>query len=469
MINLDIIKKIYFIGIKGSGVSSLAEFLHKKGYEVTGSDIPKEFYTQKSLESENIIFYEDFNVNNITNDIDLVVHSTAYNVDNNIEIKEALQKDIKIVSYPEMLAFLFNSHYGIAVTGTDGKSTTSAMLSVALNEIGLKPNAIIGTTMSQYKKGYLSGDNNLFVIEADEYQNKLKLYYPKVTILTTINYDHPDFFKTKEDYVQVFKDFINKVPKDGILICCVDEPEIRNIIENIDCKVVTYGFSEDADYTAKNLQTLCRRNCFDVYKNNDHASGGHSKLGNISLQFPGKHNILNSLAVIACLDFFRVDFEKTANSLRIFSGTARRFERKGEFKNALLVDDYAHTPKEIKATLEATKEFFPDKKIYCVFQPHTFSRTEMFLEEFSEAFDKADLAIILDIFASAREHFAVQRVSSKDLVDKISLRGVESFHLKTVEEAADYFSKHLNKDTVLLTLGAGDSYKVLDILLNLIK
>jgi len=254
-IDLSNIKKAYVIGIKGSGVISVVEILHSRGVEISGSDTGEKFFTDEILQRLGVKYFEKFNERNIPYDADLIIYSTAYNEDNNEEVRAARKKNIPMVSYPEILAGLFNSKFGIAVCGTHGKTTTSAMLASALKNCGKDPLAVIGSKVIEWEGNALAGQGEFFVAEADEYQNKLSLYEPKGVILTSCDWDHPDFFKDYKEYKQVFSDFVAKIPKTGFLVVWGDSVDTLDVAENTKGKILSYGFNEENDIAIEIVET----------------------------------------------------------------------------------------------------------------------------------------------------------------------------------------------------------------------
>ena len=380
---LNKVKNIYIIGIEGAGTSALACILKAQGKNVVGSDEGDHFYYDV-LKKKNIKVFHKFSKNNLkkafsnkedeSDKIDLVIYSTTIIPEQNEELAEVINaKEIKnILSYPQALGIVFNqAKTGIAICGTHGKTTTTAMLATVMQENGLNPTALVGSKVLEWGNGVLIGDRDYFIIEADEYQNKLQYYNPKGVILTSADYDHPDFFKTEEEYIKTFKDFIARIPKEGFLVAYQGDKNVVEISKVAKCKVVFYNLEQD-----KNKFTL---------------------------EMPGEHNLLNALAVLKVVEILKLNKKLSKNVLAKFQGTVRRFQIKGKYKETLIIDDYAHHPTEVKATLQATKEHYPNKIIKCIFHPHTFTRTKALLEEFAKSFTDAHEVYLLDIFGSARE------------------------------------------------------------------
>lgn len=452
--NLNNIKKAYVIGIKGSGVVAVAEILKSQGVEVSGSDTHEKFFTDKVLQRLGVKYFEEFSAANVPTDADLVIYSTAYNEKNNVEFREAVKRKLPMMSYPEILARLFNRRYGIAVCGTHGKTTTSAMLADVLKNVGADPGAVIGSQVLDWGGNALAGRGEFFVIEADEFQNKLKLYEPKAAILTSVDWDHPDFFPTFEEYKQAFADFAAKIPKVGFLVVWGDSVATNEAACSCQGEIIKYGFADDNDLVIAKMEN---KKFAVTFLEKD--------LGEFEIQLVGDHNMLNAAAVIAVCHKLNLDMEKVRAALKNFRGTSRRFEYVGERNGAILIDDYGHHPEEIRVTLKGAREIYPDKNLIAVFHPHSFSRTEAMLQDFAQSFDAADQVIVLDIYGSARETSG--QVSSKDLVNLINKydRG-KAEYVPTIEEAAEFLRDKIGDQDVVLCIGAGNVFEVAEKLKN---
>lgn len=448
--DLSKVKKIYVIGIEGAGTSAIAQAYQNLGMEVSGSDNGDHFY-QDVLEAKNIKVFDKFDAGNLPEDVDLVIHSTAYGK-NNPELEKAKEKNIPILSYPEALGELFKEKFGIAVSGTHGKTTTTAMLAECLREIGADPNAIVGSKVKQWQSNVLLGKGDFLVAEADEYQNKLQYYHPMAAILTSVDWDHPDFFPTVTEYAKVFEDFVAKIPRHGFLVYCGDDADAEKISKAASCEKLSYGFGENNDYKISNQRIIDNGQEFEVAYKEDN-------LGKFSLQFPGKHNALNATAAIAVCHKLKLDLEKAKDALRNFQGTARRFEYVGERNGAILIDDYAHHPAEIKATLKAAREKYPEKNIWTIFHPHTFTRTKALLHDFAQSFDDANNVIVIDIYGSAREKQG--GVSSQELVNLINKYDHgKAEYVPTIDEAIAFLRDKAGENDVVISMGAGDVWRV---------
>lgn len=465
-IDLNKIRRAYIIGIKGSGVIALVEILCSRGIEIIGSDTAEKFFTDEILKRLNISYFEKFDPQNVPADADIIIYSTAYNEKNNVEFKAAQEKNLPMVSYPEILAGLFNAKYGIAVCGTHGKTTTSAWLANTLKEIGADPVAVVGSKVKNWNGNALVGSGEYFVAETDEYQGKLKLYDPKAVILTSCDFDHPDFFENFEAYKDTFRAYVEKIPRSGFLVVWGDSVDTLEIAQRAQCRYFTYGFNEENDFRVtnyenntnyentkdENLNTKYKLQSFELIY-------GKKSLGKFDINLPGKHNVLNATAVIAACQALHQDMEKVREVLGHFRGTARRFEYIGQRNGAILIDDYGHHPEEIKATLKTAREQYGLKTIWAIFHPHTFTRTKALLQEFAQSFDDADKVIVLDIYGSARE--AQGGVHSEDLVKLINTynRG-RAEYIATIDETVKFLKKQIGADDVIITLGAGNVWEV---------
>lgn len=453
--DLNNIKKVYVIGIKGSGVIAIVEILHSLGIEVSGSDTEEKFFTDKVLKKMGIKYSEGFSSKNIPDGIDLVIYSTAYNEKNNPEFQEAKKRNLTMLSYPEILGELFNKKYGIAVCGTHGKTTTSALLAAALKNTEADPTAVIGSRVIEWGSNALVGKGEFFVIEADEFQNKLKFYNPKAVILTSLDFDHPDTYKDFTEYKKAFIDFVGKIPKAGFLVVWGDSVVTNEVAKSCPGEVIKYGFHADNDVIVSKVPS---------------ENGGNQKfsikffgkdLGIFETSLVGDHNLLNAAAVIGVCSKLNLDVEKFREGIKNFKGTSRRFEKNGERNGAILIDDYGHHPEEIQATLKAARGIYPDKKIIAVFQPHSYSRTEALLQEFSQSFESADQVLVLDIYGSARENSG--KISSNDLSELINKysRGKASYMPK-IEEAFDFLKDKISSEDVVIAIGAGNGWELLE-------
>ena len=447
------IKKVYIIGIEGGGTSALACLYQNMGLSVSGSDEGDHFFASV-LQSANIPVANKFSATNLPTDTDLIVYSSAYHQNSNAEMTAALVSGKLMLSYAEAIADLFKQKFGIAVCGSHGKTTTTAWLGYVLHQAGLSPSMIVGAKVSQLPSG-LTGKSDYLIVEADEYQNKLRLYEPKITLLNNIDYDHPDYFLSVEDYEQAFIDFIKKMSEDKVLIANNDDETITRIVpNNFEGRLITYSLTTDtADYLATDIRL---DNVIQHFK----VSQKGQLLGECTIRLLGQHNVSNALAVIATCLHLGLDWNTIQKHLAEFTGTARRLQSLGEFNGAVVLDDFGHHPTEIKATIGAVRQLYPEKRLVVVFHPHTFSRTKALFNNFLTCFTNVDELIILDIYASARETANI--VSSQELVDKIKERdnNIDVKHIPTLSGAEDYLRNNLKADQVLLLLGAGNVFEI---------
>lgn len=468
------------IGIKGVGMTMLAQFFAENGVEVVGSDTDEKYMTDEVLKKIGAKVIEKFDDKNIPKDVDLIIYSTSYNRENNIEVKcvlgckccTAKKNKIKVLTYAEALGEVFNQRYGIAVVGSHGKTTTSAWLGYVLREAGKDPNVLVGANVPQFNGAALVSKSDYMVIEADEYQNKFKHFNPKGVLLNNIDYDHPDFFPTEDEYKNIFIELVKRIPKKGFLVANYDDPIIRKIAQvNCTAKVITYAINESADYVAYNIKQEGDKQYFKVKLGVD--DDEDNELGDFSISLIGKHNILNALAVISTAIELGIDLVDIRKHLEDFKGTARRMEVMGEFRGATIIDDYAHHPTEIKTTLAGVRQVYGDnhrpggaRKIKVVFHPHTFTRTKAMLNEFGESFSDADEIIVLDIYGSAREEHG--GVSSEDLVRKVKSQKskVKVKHIPTLKKCEEYLRENIERDDVVILMGAGDVFRIGE---NLVK
>jgi UDP-N-acetylmuramate--alanine ligase len=466
-------KTIYFVGIKGVGMTMLAQFLKKQGYQILGSDLGDVFLSDKVLKSSRIKVLSPFSVKNIPSNLGMIVYSSAYNKKNNLEIKFIAEhpekfKNISVLSYAEVLGNFFNSYKGLAVCGTHGKTTNSAWLAYVLWKSGIKINALVGSRVPQFAGSSLAGKSSYLVAEVDEYQNKLQYFQPQAVVLNNIDYDHPDFFKTPASYLKVFADFLKKIPREGFLVFNNRDSNIKKIKQYCQGQLISYDLmagsdnprtkeQKELDYLAFDLKI---KNTYQVFKLD--FQGNY--LGEFKIKLWGKHNVLNALAVIAAARKLRVPMEKIKKYLASFTGTERRTQVLGKYKGALIIDDYAHHPTEIKATLQGLAQHYAEKNLITIFHPHTFTRTKALFADFVKSFSETNELIVLDIYGSAREKKG--GVSSQELVlaikkfNKKNKYQQKVKYISTIAQTVDYLRPRLKKTDLLLLMGAGDVFRV---------
>lgn len=446
-INLKTPCKVFFIGIGGISMSGFAELLHDNGFTVCGSDM-KESKITKHLSSLGINISYGQKKENITGDIDFVVYTAAIHPDNP-EFAAAKAAGIPMMERAEMVGQIMKNYpNSIAVSGTHGKTTTTSMISHIYLAAKKDPTISVGGILSAINGNIRIGHSDDFITEACEYTNSFLKFHPTAGIILNIDADHLDFFKDLDDIRNSFKKFANLLPENGVLIINNEVTDYKSITEGLKCKVITYGLEGDADYLASDIS-------FD-----DHGHGNFELVKNgqktgrkISLNVLGRHNISNALSAIALAEFYDIPFEAIAEGLSAFKGTERRFELKGSFNGVTVVDDYAHHPAEIKATLTAAKKY-PHNHLWCVFQPHTYTRTKALLPEFAKALSEAENIILTDIYA-AREKDPGD-ISSRDLQEEIKKLGKNAYYFGSFDEIENFLTKNCIHDDLLITMGAGD-------------
>ncbi len=448
--DLENIKSIHMIGIKGTGMSALALLLARLGIKVTGSDTPNSFFLIKehNYSDAGITIYPDFNPNNIPSNVDLVIVASSHNSADNPEVKAMQHTKAKpLYTYGEFLGLLTREIPTIAIVGTHGKTTTTNLLAHTLLSNNKSIITIAGPTNQQNLDAmHTVKDPRYFILEADEYQNKLQYYYPKGVIMTNVELDHPDYFKTDDQYFKVFIDFVTRIPEDGFLIYCADDKGAVRVARHATCKTFPYSLNENSQLL--NITTYA--NIF----NNSKSTLPSSLLGD--------HNKLNALGVALASKQLGLTDKQIKQGLATFQGSDRRMQKISD--SPLIYDDYGHHPTEIKAVLSTLRQKYPNKEIWTIFQAHTYTRTARFLVEFGQAFKHSDHTIVLDIWGSAREDNG--QVHARDIVDLIEKNRGRAYYLSTREEASTYVKKFASKDALILTIGASDIYKIHELLKN---
>ena len=459
------IKKIHFVGIKGVGIAPLAIIAKEAGFDVAGSDIEEAFITDQEINDAGIQIFSGFDSKNIEG-VDLVITTGAHGGFSNPESKSARERGITVISQAEALSkfmdgsFFGKDFFGIAVSGSHGKTTTAAIISTVLKENSLDPSYSIGTgnIPSLGKSGHF-GRGKYFVGEEDEYvvdvdsdtRPKLLLLRPKVIIVTNVDYDHPDVYPSISELSAVFLEFANKLGEDGLLIACGDSIYDKKLLKDFGGRKISFGMSRTNDFYIEKVSMNEDQMFFWVRSN-------ETLLGEFSMRVFGEHNAVNALSAIALGLEIGLSLDQIKKGLAVYKGSKRRSEYIGKTSgSALVYDDYAHHPQEIKRTLEAFKTSFPKKKIVAIFQPHMHSRTKKLLEQFISSFESADEVIITEIFSSFREK-RDPKFSAKQIAEPIRNKAVFISSLSDVIKYAD--EKNYSSDTVIITMGAGDVYKI---------
>ena len=461
MYQIDFNKKahVHLIGIGGISMSGLAEILMKEGFEVSGSDAHLSDLT-RHLESLGARVYEGQSAANIDQEpgIDVAVYTAAVHEDN-LELAAVRRRGIPVLTRAQLLGEMMrNYREAVAVAGTHGKTTTTSMIADMLLAGKLDPTISVGGILKDIGGNIRVGGSDLFVTEACEYTNSFLSFYPTAEVILNIEEDHLDFFKDLQDIRRSFRKFVGKLPDGGLLVMnsAIEAPQ--EIIGGKACRVVTFGKSADSDFTAENITfDEFARPSYDLVIRGEQA-------GRIHLGVTGEHNVYNSLAALAVVLELGMDLDSAKAGLKVFGGTDRRFEKKGEIGGVTIIDDYAHHPQEIRATLEAARHY-PHRKLWCVFQPHTYTRTKAFLDQFAQELAAADEVIVADIYA-ARETERLG-VSSANLVEKIRARGTKAHYIPSFDEIETFILENCVQGDLLITMGAGDIVKVGEKLLGM--
>lgn len=441
---------VHFIGIGGISMSGLAEILLEEGFTISGSDAKQSALTD-SLAQKGATIYIGQKASNLSIRPALVVYTAAIREDNE-EFKAAVDAGIPMLSRAELLGQIMDNYEkSIAVAGTHGKTTTTSMISQILLVAKADPTISVGGILEAIGGNIRVGASEVFITEACEYTNSFLHFHPKYSIITSVEAEHLDFFKDIDDIRRSFHEFAGNTAHDGVLIINGQIAALDQITNNLSCSVTTYGLCENDDFYAKNI----------TY--NDHACGTYTlmhkteDLGTVSLSVPGRHNVSNSLAAIALCLNLGLPLDVIKKGLLQFGGTKRRFEYKGTKNGITVIDDYAHHPTEVAATLTAARNY-PHGRIICVFQPHTYSRTKAFLSDFARVLSMADIVVLADIYA-AREKNTIG-ISSKDLLAELQENGQESYYFPSFDEIEKFLSEKCINNDLLITMGAGDVYLI---------
>lgn len=447
--------RIHFVGIGGIGMSGIAEVLINLGYKVSGSDIKLSDITER-LRRLGATIYEGHNGSQVEG-ADVVVISSAVSSDNP-EIMAAKQANIPVIPRAEMLSELMRLKYSVAVAGAHGKTTTTMLIASVLEKGNLDPTVVIGGKLKNIGTNALLGKGDFIVAEADESDGSFLKMSPSIAVVTNIDREHLDFYKDLDDIKTAFSQFIEKIPFYGLAVLCLDNEELQDIIPTIQKRYTTFGLNAQADYQARNIVQEGLKSRFTVYRMGN-------RLGDITLNLPGLHNVSNSLASIAVGMELDIPFNLIQKALETIDGVQRRLEIKGERDGITVVDDYGHHPTEIKTTLQAAKQSFPDRRLVVVFQPHRYTRTKALFHEFTRAFFQSDVLIILPVYSAGEK--VIEGVDSKDMQLEISRRGHrEAIWVEDFNAALQTINSVVKNGDILLTLGAGDVWKIGEQFLN---
>lgn len=435
---------IHFIGIGGISMSGLAVVLLQKGFKITGSDRQKSNITNK-LEALGATVFEGHNEKNIEG-ADLVVHTAAVHMDNP-EMRASVDNNIRLIDRAECLGAIMKLYKNaVGISGTHGKTTTTGMLTYALMHADTDPTISIGGELDIIDGNIRAGMSDFFVTEACEYTNSFLKFFPYIAVITNIEEDHLDFFSGIEEIRKSFCDFADLTKDSGYVVANGDDENIKIALANSDCNIVYYGKNNACDYYYENVITKNGYPEFDVMHKG-------SIKAHIKLNVPGVHNIMNSLAVIAVCDILEVDLSKAIDGIEKFKGTKRRFEKLGMLNGATVISDYAHHPTEIAATIKAAKSF-DYNKMWCVFQPHTYTRTKTLWNSFLNCFDGVDKLVLTHIYAAREQFDGVTKAS--DLAEQINNRGLNTSYIEDFDDICDHLRKNVEPDDIVFIMGAGD-------------
>jgi UDP-N-acetylmuramate--alanine ligase len=458
-------KRFHFIGAGGIGMSGLAALLVKHKAIVTGSDQTDSVVIERLRQSgaDIKIGHKEHNLNPTA---DAVVISAAIREDNP-ELMLARREGIKVYKYAEALGRVFNFYSGVAISGTHGKSTTSAWLAYILKNAGLDPTFIVGADIPQLGGNSGVGDGKWFVAEACEYDRSFLNLKPQIGCILNIEADHLDYYKDEAEIVEAFRGFALGVKPGGVIIANGEDKNVCQIIldsrlRGNDRKIETFGFGEGCNYHADNIEENNGLYEFDVYHNKE-------LLGRAKTSIPGKHNVANALAVVASAVNAGIEPDTVLQILSGFTGVDRRLMLKAQLNGITILDDYAHHPTEIRASLKAIREHYRPKRLWCVFQPHQYSRTRFLLDDFAESFKLADITIVPEIYFVRDSLQSKKEVNAQVLVDRIRAKASEAIFIDGFDEICDYLAKQVRKGDVVVTMGAGDVWKVSDGLIQRIR
>lgn len=443
------IKKLHFVGIGGIGMSGIAEILIDQGFTITGSDKAASDNTER-LQSLGVKLFVGHDAKNLDPDVDVLVYSSAVGPDNP-ELIEAQKRKIPVIRRAEMLAEVMRLKYGIGIAGTHGKTTTTSMVSLVLMEGGIDPTVIVGGRLRGLAGSNARlGKGDFIVVEADEFDRSFLSITPTIAVLTTLETDHLDTYRDLDDIKGAFIQFASKVPFYGSVVLCLDEPALQDIMPKIKKKIITYGLNGQADIQAVDIMHKQNTSTFLVVRDS-------TELGQIALQIPGRHNVHNALAAIAVGLELKVPFDKIKKGIEKFSGVFRRWEVKAEIDGMTIVDDYAHHPTEIKATLAGAKSGWR-RRVVCVFQPHLYSRTRDFYEEFGRAFFNADVLVLTDVYPAREE--PIQGVTGELIANAAKSFGHKAVHyIPEKKNVPEFLMTIKQPGDIIITMGAGDIWR----------
>lgn len=443
-------RHIHMVGIGGIGMSGIAEILLQRNYKVTGSDNSLGETTER-LQELGATVYKGHEEKNIEG-ADVVVYTSAVKASENIETKTALDRQIPVIKRAEMLAELMRMKYGIGIAGTHGKTTTTTMTGHVIQDGAFDPTIIVGGRVHSFDKtNAVVGSGDIIIVEADEFDRTFLRLSPSMAIITNIEAEHLDIYKDLDDVKNAFIQFANKVPFYGVVVVCLDDPAVRSILPEIERRTISYGFTPQAQVRAINIQK-------DGFYSNFTVLYEDKILGEIRLRAPGDHNVKNSLAAVAVGLELGMAFQNIKSGLERFQGVYRRFQKKAEINNILVVDDYAHHPTEVQASISAARNGWKEKRIVAVFQPHLYSRTQKMYQEFGLSFFDAEVLVITDVYPSREE--PIEGVNGKLIADTAKKYGHRDVHYVEDKNQLPAKLEEIGRPgDIIITMGAGDIYK----------
>ena len=467
-------KKVYFIGIKGTGMTALAEIFQKKGAYVFGSDTEEKFYTDDILNSLGIPFTEGFSKIGLPEEIDIIVHSAAYTPENNTEMAFSSELNIPVLEYTEALGNLSRSMFSCGITGVHGKTTTTSIAGSLLKYLELPGTALVGSGVAAFDgKSSYTGGSKYFIAETCEYKRHFLNFHPKIIVLTNIEKDHMDYYKDYDDIENAFISYMKLLPPAGKVIYCGDDAGAENAVEKMklirpDLKFIEYGESAEGPYKIKLIQKSKELNSFTL--------SGFKQV--FSIKIPGRHIVLDAAAaIIVILSILEEEnsfpnLDGISSGLLSFGGSKRRLEYKGEYRGIIIMDDYGHHPTEISATLKGLREFYTGRRIVVDFMSHTYSRTLALFDSFSSCFTDADVVIFHKIYSSAREKEQMEKkgtINGKNLYEAASKYNKETYYFHEIEDSYNFYLKLLQKNDLFITIGAGNNWIIGDKLIKNFK
>lgn len=453
-------RHIHMVGIGGIGMSGMAEILLQRGYKITGSDGSVSETTERLTELGATIYVGHSGSN--VEGADVVVYTSAVKANDNVETRTALELGIPVIKRAEMLAELMRMKYGIGIAGTHGKTTTTTMTGLVVQAGEFDPTIIVGGRVHSFDKtNAVVGSGDIFIVEADEFDRTFLRLSPSLAVITNMELEHVDIYEDDEDIKNAFVEFANKVPFYGAVIICLDDPMLRSIIPRIDRRMISYGFTPQAKVRAVDAKQGAMKSTFTVFFEDQ-------ELGKVSIKAPGEHNIRNALASIAIGLELGMDFNSIKKGLQNYTGIFRRFQIKYEDEDLMVIDDYAHHPTEVQATLQAIKKGWPKRRVVAVFQPHLYSRTKELYRDFGLSYFDAEKVVITDIYPSREE--PIEGVTGKLVADTAKAYGHRGIHyVQDKNELPSQLNEIVEPGDIVVTMGAGDIYKYGELYVQMLR